>query len=127
MKESEFQQMSQDVLDRNPELKDYIQSAKPASKYGNARTIAKGLKFQSGKEANEISKLITLDEKHEIFGLRLQVKFPLPGGNSYIADAVYIDKYMNIHIVDVKGYSTKEFRIKAKAFKAEYGHVIELI
>lgn len=119
---------SEDVLKLNPGLlEDVTTNTKPASKYGNVRTVARGLRFDSGKEAKAMTKLIKMDEAHEIFSLRLQVKFPLPGGNSYIADAVYIDKYMNIHIVDAKGYATKEFKVKAKAFRAEYGIEIELL
>jgi len=119
---------SDDVRRLNPELAKELATA-PASKYKNVRAEAKGLRFQSGHEATEISKLILLDERHLIFALRLQVKFPLQGGNSYTADAVYLDDNLNVHVVDVKspGTITKEFKIKARLFKAQYGQEIEVI
>lgn len=117
---------SQDVIKLNPELTQATES-QPASKYKNVRTEAGGLRFQSGHEASEIMKLVLLDEKHLIFGLRLQVKFHLAGGNSYIADAVYLDEKLRAHVVDAKGVLTKEFKIKAKLFAEKYGKEIELI
>ncbi len=83
--------------------------------------------FSSGREATEISKLIILDEKHLIYSLRLQVKFPLAGGNSYTADAVYLDEKLKAHVVDAKGFETKEWKIKRKLFEEKYGQSIELL
>ncbi len=122
---------SEDVLALNPGLAKEV-ATQPASKYHNVRAEAKGLRFQSGYEAVEVGKLIILDEKHVIFGLRLQVKFPLQGGNSWTADAVYLsleDGKLKIHVVDAKpeNFQTKEFWIKAKLFKEKYGQEIELI
>ena len=117
--------VSEDVLKLNPELAKELATVS-ASKYHNVRTEAKGLRFQSGHEAAEISKLILLDERHLIFSLRLQVKFPLQGGNSYTADAVYLDDNLNVHVVDCKGFATKEFKIKKKLFRERYGREIEL-
>lgn len=116
---------SEDVLKLNPGLRQA--ETKPASKYGNARAEAKGLRFQSGHEAAEISKLILLDERHLIFSLRLQVRFPLAGENTYVADAVYLDENLEPHIIDCKGFQTKEFKIKAKLFREKYKKEIELI
>ncbi len=118
---------SDDVLKLNPELAKLAES-KPASKYKNVRAVAKGLRFQSGHEAVEVGKLIIAEEhKTGVFALRLQVKFPLQGGNSYTADAVYLDENLVAHVVDAKGVLTKEFKIKAKLFKEKYGQEIELI
>jgi hypothetical protein len=114
-------QYSEDVLRLNPELR---QAAIPASKYHNARTEAKGLSFQSGHEASEVSNLILLDERHQIFALRLQVRFPL-GNETYVADAVYLDDKLEAHIVDVKGFRTRDYLRKRKLFKAKYGREIE--
>jgi len=117
---------SDDVIRLNPELAKEVATV-PASKYHNAKAEAKGFRFQSGHEAVEMGKLILLDEKHLIFGLRLQVKFPLAGGNSWTADAVYLDDNLQVHVVDAKGVLTKEFKIKAKLFKEQYGQEIELV
>ncbi|KKL55629.1 hypothetical protein LCGC14_2253510 [marine sediment metagenome] len=117
---------SDDVRRLNPGLAKEVQT-KPASKYHNARAEAKGLRFQSGHEAVEIGKLIIAEEHKKIFALRLQVKFPLQGKNAYIADAVYLDEDLELHIVDVKGFETPEFKIKAKLFKEKYGRGIEIL
>ena len=117
-------QFSEDVKNLNPEL---AQESKPASKYKNVRTEAKGLRFDSGHEASEIMKLVLLDERHLIFGLRLQVRFPLPGNIVYVADAVYLDDKLQPHIIDAKGKKTYTFTMKAKLFKERYGQEIELI
>ncbi len=117
---------SEDVLKLNPELTASLQTT-PASKYHNARAEMRGMRFQSGREAVEVGKLIIAEEQKKIFALRLQVKFPLQGGNSYIADAVYVDDQLEVHVVDVKGMLTKEFKIKAKLFRELYGREVELI
>jgi len=117
---------SDDVKRLNPELMGAI-STVPASKYHNIRAEAKGLRFQSGHEAAEIGKLIVAEEHRLIFALRLQTRFPLQGGNSYTADAVYLDENLEVHVVDAKGMLTKEFKIKAKLFKERYGKDIELL
>ena len=111
-----------------------------ASKYKNARTEANGMTFQSGKEAAGVAELILLEEQHQIFALRLQVRFPLPGKTTYVADAVYLEtvlddpysvkkpeaKKLVVKVVDFKGYATPEFKLKAKLFRATYGQEIEL-
>ena len=111
---------SDDVIRLNPELAKMAES-KPASKYHNARTEVKGLRFDSGKEAAEVSKLIMLEERKQIFALRLQVRFPLPGGIVYVADAVYLDEKLEPVILDVKGVRTREYKLKRKLFKETYG------
>ena len=75
---------SDEVLKLNPELATTLQTV-PASKYHNAQAEANGMRFQSGKEAIEIGKLILAEKHKAIFALRLQVKFPLQGNNSYTA------------------------------------------
>ncbi len=115
---------SEEVIRLNPELHNIGQSI-PSSKYHNARTDAKGLSFQSGHEAAGVANLILLEEQHKIFGLRLQVRFPLPGKNVYVADAVYLDKTLQPHVVDFKGYETPVWKIKKRLFKETYGQEIE--
>ncbi len=117
---------SKDVYDLNKEALEAIGEAKPASKYHNTRTEAKGMRFQSGKEAAEVVKLVMLDEKHQgVFGLRLQVRFPLGENDSYIADATYLDEKLQGHVVDAKGFRTREYLRKRRLFKKYYGQDIE--
>ena len=114
---------SDDVLKLNPEL--VGMKVETASKYHNARAEVRGLSFQSGHEASVVGGLIIAEEQKKIFALRLQVKFPLQGGNSWTADAVYLDEELVPHVVDAKGFRTKEYRIKAKLFREKYGKEIE--
>ena len=116
---------SEDVLRLNPELRGQV-AAVPASKYHNARTEACGLKFDSGKEAAGVADLITLEQqKAGVYGLRLQVAFPLPGGLTYRADATYIDDQLVARVIDFKGFKTKEYIFKRKLFLEKYGKEIE--
>ena len=117
---------SKDVLELNPGLAEVIRTL-PASKYRNARSEAKGLRFQSGREAAGVMDLVLQEEQHLIFGLRLQVRFPLPGKTVYVADAVYLYVELTPHVVDFKGIATREFKLKAKLFKERYGQDIELV
>uniref|UniRef100_A0A6M3LAR9 DUF1064 domain-containing protein n=1 Tax=viral metagenome TaxID=1070528 RepID=A0A6M3LAR9_9ZZZZ len=111
------------VLKLNPGLAQM--KTVPASKYHNARTEASGMTFQSGREAVGVSKLILLEQAKQIFALRLQVRFPLQGNTSYIADAVYLDDKLAVHVVDFKGFKTPEYKLKKKLFKEKYGIDIE--
>ena len=115
--------VSDDVIRLNPGLADL----KPvsASKYHNAKAEAAGLSFQSGHEASVVSGLILLEKQREIFALRLQVRFPLPGGIIYIADAVYLDMELKSHIIDAKGFRTREYRNKKKLFESAYPAKVE--
>jgi hypothetical protein len=116
---------SDDVLARNPELQ--VKPSSP-SKYKNVRTEANGMMFQSGREAAGVGELILLEEQGLIYGLRLQVKFPLPGKVLYIADAVYLEKEdgkIAVHVIDFKGFKTEEYKIKKKLFRETYGIDIE--
>jgi len=115
---------SEDVLKLNPELRGQVVTT-PASKYHNAKAEAHGMSFQSGKEASGVSNLIMLEEQKIIFALRLQVRFPIAGNITYIADAVYLDENLQPHVVDYKGFATKEYKLKRKLFREKYGREIE--
>ncbi|MDD5510636.1 MAG: DUF1064 domain-containing protein [Dehalococcoidales bacterium] len=120
--------LSQDTVDRNPQLKDIV-PAVPASKYHNVKTEAKGMVFQSGHEAAGVAGLIMAEQHKKIFGLRLQVRFPLPGGNMYVADAVYcelVSGKMELVVMDFKGAETPVFKVKRRAFEHHYGIKITL-
>ncbi len=122
--------LSPEFLAAHPEIAAELKKEKMGtpSKYGNARTAAKGMVFQSGREASGVAELILLEEQHKIFGLRLQVRFPLPGHNAYIADAVYSelrDGKLTFVVKDFKGMKTKEYVIKSRLFKEAYGQAIE--
>ncbi len=127
---------SDDVRRLNPGLQEIIGAKTvPASKYFNAKAEAKGMTFSSGHEAAVISGLILAEQQKKIFGLRLQVGFPLPGNTVYRADAIFLDEQLKVHIVDAKAFDvktgkyrlTEAFKIKRRQFEEKYGQGIELL
>ena len=115
---------------------DTAEKPKRASKWHNVRTEMAGMTFQSGHEAAVIGNLMTAEEHRAgVFGLRLQVRFPLPGGKFYDADATYLDEHLKSHVIDAKGWNQKtqkyiltaEFRSKRRQFRELYGQEIELL
>ena len=120
-------QFSPEILALNPDLSAQVKVGNiTPSKYKNARAEARGMMFQSGHEASVIGGLIIAEERKKIFALRLQVRFPLPAGDTiYVADAVYLDEQLKVHVVDAKGLATREYKLKRKMFLGQYGQDIE--
>lgn len=103
------------------------------TKYKSEKCEYQGVKFDSIKERNHFIYLKQLEEKGEIWNLRLQVKFPILIENkricSYIADFVYEDE-VGKHVVDVKSPITSKnptFRLKKKLVETQYGVEIEIV
>lgn len=94
------------------------------SKYRNVKTTRFGQVFDSKKEANRYLELRSLLEQGEIKNLRRQVKYPFVLNSvtvaTYIADYVYEDRYGNEIVEDVKGFRTREYKIKRKLMLALY-------
>lgn len=105
------------------------------SKYKNKKVYYDGYWFDSEKEKNWYIKYKFLEDIGEIFDLELQKEFVLIETfklndktyrkMSYIADFVYLDKLGNQHVIDVKGYKTKEYLLKKKLMAWKYGIQIE--
>ncbi len=99
-------------------------------KYGNTKTVYKGIKFDSKKEAARYHDLLLLKLAGEISDLQLQYKYPIVIGGvkicTYIADFTYMDKDGNKITEDSKGVQTPEFRLKKKLMLACYGITIKL-
>jgi len=113
---------SEDVIRLNPELAEMMPKG---SKYRNVRTFAVDRTFDSGLEAVRAGELNLLLKAKEIFCLCFQVHFPLKAKIDYVADFVYLDKELRVHVEDTKGYLTKEYKIKKKLFEDRYGIEIE--
>ena len=103
------------------------------TKYLNKKCEYQGKKFDSIKEMRYFIYLKQLEEKGEIWNLKLQVKFPILMNNrkicSYISDFVYEDKDGK-HVVDVKSPITAKnptFRLKKKLVEAQYLVEIEIV
>lgn len=104
------------------------------SKYGNRKVIYDGMAFDSKKECQRYIELKLLEKAGEIKDLKRQVKYTLIPSQKddrgkiiereciYIADFVYFDCRENQSVVeDVKGFRTKEYRIKKKLMLLVHG------
>ena len=105
------------------------------NKYHNKKVIIDGIKFDSEKEGNYYLKLKMLEKAGKIRDLRLQVPFVVLETfkvndrtyrkTKYIADFTYFDDKDKLHVVDVKGFRTKEYELKKKLMAWKYGIEIE--
>lgn len=106
-------------------------------KYYNKKVIIDGIKFDSQKEGNYYLKLKMLKKTGKIKDLKLQFPFVLIETfklndktyrkMKYIADFVYYDDKDKLHVVDTKGFRTKEYELKKKLMAWKYGIEIEEI
>lgn len=129
----------QQMLKRNPELRleeSAISKArdivlgKKRHKYNAERTEYNGQWYQSGKEAQYAELLDHQLTSGGILWWCRHPKFVLPGGVVYEADFIYAEDgeghlILQIHIVDVKGFKTKEYRLKKKQVESIYHIKIE--
>ena len=99
-------------------------------KYHNTKTEVDGILFDSKKEAGRYLVLKMMEETGEISELRRQVKYELipkqridgkmQRAINYIADFVYL-KDGEIVVEDVKGFRTKEYKLKRRMMKDRHG------
>lgn len=101
------------------------------SKYRAKPTTIDGIRFASRKEAKRYGVLKMLVQAGAIADLQLQPRFPLRVNGvlvtTYVADFRYqervADKLVSV-VEDVKGFLTREYRIKKKLMRALHGIVI---
>lgn len=92
------------------------------SKYKNRKTKVNGITFDSKAEAEFYQLLWTEKITH-----KRQVKYPIEVNGKlicyYYADFVFPNKGMNGKdlVIDVKGFETKDFKLKKKLMKAVHG------
>ena len=106
------------------------------NKYKNKKVIYDGITFDSKKEGAYYLKLKLLEEKGIIKDLQLQKEYMLQESFklnnktyrkiSYKADFEYFSTIDNkIHVVDTKGFKTKEYLLKKKMLAYKYGIELE--
>lgn len=89
-----------------------------ASKYNNKKVIFNGIEFDSKVEAEFYEHLLTLHKDEDII---LQPKYILQEKLQGIREIAYIADFKVGNLVfDVKGFSTSDFKLKAKLFKFKY-------
>jgi hypothetical protein len=113
------------------QYREYQMSMTPQkNKYRNIKAEVDGIVFDSKKEAEYYIQLKLLKQAGEIrdFGVQqryeLQPTFKKNGkayrAITYIADFVIVNKDGTTEVVDLKGFETKEFKIKHKMFEYKY-------
>ena len=105
------------------------------NKYHNKKVIIDGIKFDSKKESQYYLKLKMLEKAGKIRDLKLHVPFVLIEAfklndktyrkMQYISDFTYYDDKDKLHVVDTKGFRTKEYELKKKLMAWKYGIEIE--
>lgn len=114
------------------------------NKYGNSKTVAGGIEFDSKRESKRYQELLLFERTGAIKNLQRQVKYTLIPSQfekiwnpqkemyvkgkclerecSYVADFVYIDiKTGEIVVEDAKGFKTKDYIIKRKLMLYTHG------
>jgi hypothetical protein len=100
-------------------------------KYGMKRTFYNGRWFDSQREANVAVGLEALESQGKIKNLDFQVPIILVPKDGklraiiYRADFVYFDPDGTRHVLDAKGFKTKEYRLKKKLAAMLLGLEIE--
>lgn len=111
---------------------------KKRSKYFSKKVVIDGIKFDSKKEGQYYLTLKNAEKAGAIRDLELQKEYILQDkfkiNNKtrreikYRADFTYVSTEDDkLHVVDVKGYKTDEYRLKKKLFEYKYGIEIEEI
>ena len=105
------------------------------NKYHNKKVYYDGHWFDSQKEKAYYIKLKLMEKADEIFDLELQKEFVLIETfklndktyrkMSYKADFTYLDRDGKYHVIDTKGFRTKEYLLKKKLLAWKYGLEIE--
>lgn len=112
---------------------EFRQMAKPKpSKYGNEPVWIDGIRFDSKAEGKRYAELKLLQVAGEIAELELQPRFKLNVNGVQICTYIGDFSYWHVHsknrgTEDVKGVETKDFKLKAKLFRAVFGHDIVLV
>lgn len=112
-----------------PGGKELILEPEKRSKYGNRKTEADGILFDSKKEADRYRELKLLEAARKIRELTLQPVYSLTVNGvvvgKYKADFAYM-RAGGVVVEDVKGFKTPVYRLKKRIFEALYGKLTEV-
>lgn len=120
------EQELRDYQNRNKNKK-IIKTNNKKSKYKNIRVKIDGHTFDSKKESEYYLKLKNQLQMGIIKCFAVQPKFLLPGGIIYKADFMIIDNDDLGKVIDIKGFETKEFKLKEKLFNNYFNYKLEVI
>jgi hypothetical protein len=124
--------MTQIILSREEGQAVLAQKPKRA-KYGNRKVIIDGITFDSKREGDYYAELRIREKAGEVVAVEMQRPFALLGSNgelmaTYRADFAFWDNTAGrFRVIDVKGFSTKEFKLKRKMMKGLLGIDVEIV
>ena len=116
------------ILRLSPSQAAQITGTRPKrSKYGAVRVDG----FDSQREATVYQTLRVRELAGQIRDLRRQPVFVCQVNGlkvcEYRSDFLWTDSAGDLHVADVKGFATREFRLKAKLVRALFGIEIEVL
>lgn len=111
------------LFDKYPEL---FKTQQKKSKYHSHKTYIDGYVFDSKKESDRYASLRNLERIGAIRFFIRQPKFDIGGGCTYSADFLVFWKDGSYTFEDVKGFQTKEFKLKKKIVESKYPVTIEI-
>jgi hypothetical protein len=114
-----------DIVRLNPELQEAPKEKR--RKYGNVPTEYKGRNYSSKREAGRAKDLDFEVTAGTVVVWFAQVPFKLALGVTYIADFVVIMPDWSVRVEEVKGFETREWKLKRKLFESKYGHEIKVL
>jgi hypothetical protein len=114
--------------------KEYRQGlAKPKqSKFRNRKVVVDGHRFDSKRESEYYGQLKQREKAGEVYEVEMQRPFAIVINGqlvcTYKADFHFWDAVAKRRrVVDVKGFATPEFKLKAKLMKAVLGLEVEVV
>jgi hypothetical protein len=126
----DLSEVSSDVKRLNPEVFQVEEEPKKRSKYYNVRQKAAGMHFDSGKEAEDAQKFLMGVAAGEYIAYLHHVVVSLPGDIKMELDHLVINNRLEVEVFDSKGGKatlTRDWKNKAKLFRATYGKEIQII
>ncbi len=102
------------------DYKKLFEKSRIGQKYKNKKTEVDGIVFDSKAEAKRYEELKLLKKHKLIQGFARQPSFLLPGNIRYRPDFIVCDLNGEITVEDVKGFETKEFKLKKKLWEESY-------
>lgn len=103
-----------------------LQAQRKPSKYRNRKVTHQGIQFDSEKEMHRYQELLLLERAGQIRGIELQPRYDfLVNGKKlkhyYKADFRYEEVATGTLVIeDVKGFRTKDYRLKKELVEALY-------
>lgn len=89
-------------------------------KFNAKKTELDGIRFDSKKEARYYQELKLRQKAGEVLFFLRQVPFHLPGGVKYKLDFMEFLADGTVVLTDVKGYATKDYKMKKKMVESIY-------